>query len=105
MKRPRFAQQRLVWLQTSEGWRAVRAVVPPRTRSVRSERLPRPPSFRFTAAGAEDAPSVVDELRGLAELRGVAELALDIVGTLSKRIGPEPTMLVVGYLLTRKRKR
>lgn len=99
------ARHRVVLQQTPTGWRAVRAAVPPRARSKRSERVPRPPSFRFTAAGREDSPSLVDELAGLDELRDVAALALGLVGEISHRVGPATTALVVGLLLTRKRRR
>lgn len=103
MKRARAG---LVWSQTTDGrWRAVRAAVPPRTRSVRSERAPRPPSFRFRAAGAEDrppAPAFVAELGDVV----AAELAGELVGALSHRIGASAatTALVLGVLLTRKKR-
>ncbi len=104
MKRARAG---LVWMQDADGrWRAVRAAVPPRTRSVRSERAPRPPSYRFRAAGAEDnapAPAFVAELRDVV----AAELAGELVGAISNRIGASTaaTALVLGVLLTRKKAR
>ena len=71
MKRPRAGQRGTVLEQGPDGrWRAVRARFVPRAQA-RSERVPRPPSFRFTAAGAEDAEQLA-ELAIIVELFGVA---------------------------------
>jgi hypothetical protein len=72
---------------------------------VRSEGVPRPPSFRFTAAGAEDSPAVVDELRALNEMRGVVELGAELLGVAQKKLGDGPALLLLFGLLTRKGKR
>lgn len=98
LRRPQTGP-RLVWQQTPHGWRAVRVVVPPR-----SERVPRPPEHRGTVAGVEDAPTLRDEVHQLAELRGVVDVATEIVGAVSARIGQGPTVLLAALLLSRRTK-
>lgn len=94
MKRPRVGRPGVVLEQGTDGrWRTVRTRFVPRAQA-RSERVPRPPSFRFTAAGAED------DAAQLAELAVVVE----VFGVLSRRFGAAPTALAVALLLTKKKK-
>lgn len=97
MARPRLGHQRLVWQQTSRGWQAVRAHVPPHAH--RSERVPRPPEHRFTASGDEgdERQAHGGDLLQLAELYVVGQLA----GELTKRIGAVPTALLALWFLSK----
>ena len=70
----------------------MRARFVPRAQA-RSERVPRPPSFRFTAAGAEDAEQLA-ELAIIVELFGVA----------ANRFGAAPAALAAALLLSSKKK-
>lgn len=76
---------RVVWQPDGRGWRRVRARVPASTRSGHaSERLPRPPSFRFTAGGVEDVPPARDA--GAVEALG-AQLAREVAREVVDRFG------------------
>jgi len=77
-------RENVVWEPGARGWRRVRARVPASPRSGRaSERVPRPPSFRFAAAGAEDARrSRSSEV----EMLG-AHLAREVAREVVERIG------------------
>lgn len=98
MSRLRGGHQRLVWQQTSRGWQAVRAHVPPHKH--RSERVPRPPEH-WTASGDEDDQAHGGDLVQLAELYVVGQLA----GELSKRIGAVPTALLALWFLSKGKRK
>lgn len=94
----------VVWQPDGRGWRRVRGRVPAEARSAHaSERVPRPPSFRFTAAGVEDSPraSAVARPAELERLGG--ELARELAREVVDRLGVLTTAVVVGVLLWRRK--
>lgn len=93
MKRRARAPNVVLEQQPDGSWRTVRARIVPRAQA-RSERVPRPPSFRFTAAGAEDDAAQLAELAVIVELFGVA----------ARRFGAAPAALAAALLLSSKKK-
>lgn len=94
----------VVLQQTANGWKAVRASVPPRG-APRSERVPRPPEHR-RAVGVEDSASLaLDERYHVVELLETAGQITQLAGEVSKRIGKGPTVLLGLFLLSKTKKK
>ena len=101
MTRPR---PQSVWEPNGRGWRQVRARVPGQPRSGRPSApwVPRPPSYRFTPAGAEEsARAPRSELAQLVGDHLVRELADEVVA----RAGRWAVAIAVGLLVFRRRRK
>lgn len=82
----------VVWEPDGRGWRPIRARIPVRPRSGHASApwVPRPPSYRFTAAGVEDARRPELEQLGALVARELAREAVD-------RLGGWALALAVGF--------
>lgn len=95
-----------VWEPNGRGWRQVRARIPGQARSARPSApwVPRPPSYRFTSAGAEEshpAPAARSELAQLVGDHLVRELADVVVA----RAGRWAVAIAVGLLVFKARRK
>ena len=91
----------VVWEPDGHGWRRARARPPGRRPAHPSDSapwVPRPPSYRFTAAGVEDARRPELEQLGAVFARELAREAVD-------RLGGWALAVAVGFVLLKGKRK